>query len=178
MMDETPITIAEYDPEWATLFGQEQEQLQPWLGEYTARIEHVGSTAVPGLKAKPIIDITAVVTDVAGLWGDVDKLNAVLGYELSHIPSDHLFLQRTDAAGQLYNLHLIRDSNGVWESDLLFREYLRANPDVRDEYGRVKREAAEAHPNNIAAYNNAKADFIESLLEQARADDSIQIPDR
>jgi GrpB-like predicted nucleotidyltransferase (UPF0157 family) len=174
-MDETPITIDEYDPRWQTLFEQEQRRLQTWIGEYTGRIEHVGSTAVPGLGAKPIIDITAVVTDLGGLWGDLDKLKAALGYELSHIPSQHLYLQRLDETDQMYNLHLIRESNELWRTDLLFREFLRANPDTRAEYEAIKREAAEAHPNDLSAYNRSKRAFIESVVERARADDSTEI---
>lgn len=176
-MDETPITIAKYDPAWADQFEEERQRLHVWISEYTTRIEHVGSTSVPGLGAKPIIDITAVVTDVDGFWSDLDKLSAAFGYELSHIPGPHLMLQRTDRSGQMYNLHLVRKSNDLWKADLLFREYLRANPDVCDEYEAVKREAAAAHPNDIDAYNETKGDFCQSILERAKADDSIGVPD-
>lgn len=176
-MDETPITIAEYDPEWVTRFEEERERVLKVLSDYTARIEHVGSTSVRGLGAKPIIDITAVVTDIDGLWSDIDKLAAGFGYGLSHVPGDWLLVQRTDDTGQMYNLHLIRESSDQWRSDLLFREYLRANPGVRDEYETVKREAATSHPNDIDAYNQAKADFCQSVVERARDDDSIQVPE-
>ena len=175
-MDETPISIVEYNPEWPELFDEERKRLQVWIDDFTARIEHVGSTSVPGLGAKPIIDITAVVTDVDGLWGNLDKLSAAFGYELSHIPGEHLLLQRTDITDQMYNLHLIRNSNNLWKTDLLFREYLRANPDVRDDYEAVKRQAAKDHPTNIDAYNEAKGDFMEFVLEQALADDSNEVP--
>lgn len=177
-MDETPIRVVEYNPDWADQFEVERRRLERVLTEYTARIEHIGSTSVEGLSAKPIVDITAVVTDVNGLWGDLDKLSAGFGYRLSHIPTDWLFLQRTDDSGDSYNLHLIRETNDQWKDDLLFREYLRANPDVRDEYATVKREAAESHPNSIDEYNAAKGDFCSSVLERAKADDSIEIPDR
>ena len=176
-MDETPIRIVEHDPEWATRFEDERKRLEACIGEYTDRIEHVGSTSVPGLGAKPIIDVTAVVTDIEGLWGDLDKLKAVFGYELSHIPADWLFLQGTGDAGQQYNLHLIRRSSEHWKHDILFREYLRANPNVRDEYEAVKREAAAAHRNDINGYNAAKNEFCDSVLERALADDSIGVPD-
>lgn len=176
-MDETPIRIVEHDPEWAARFEEERKRLGPWIGEYTDRIEHVGSTAVPGLAAKPIIDVTAVVTDVESLWGDLDKLKAVLGYELSHVPADWLFLQRIDDASQGYNLHLIERSSEHWKHDLLFREYLRANPAVSDEYEAVKREAAAANRNDIDGYNAAKGEFCDSVLERALADDSIDVSD-
>ena len=184
-MDETPISVVEYDPNWAKQFESERQRLDKVLDEYTTRIEHIGSTSVEGLSAKPIIDITAVVTDVKGLWGDLDKLSAGFGYRLSHIPTDWLFLQctgdtgqfRTGDSGRSCNLHLIPESNDQWKNDLLFREYLRANPDVRDEYATVKQKAAESHPNDIDEYNAAKNDFCASVLERAKADDSIEIPD-
>ncbi|RYJ14256.1 GrpB family protein [Halogeometricum borinquense] len=175
-MDETPITIAEYNPEWPDIFERERQRLASVLDEYTARIEHIGSTSVPGLAAKPIIDITAVVTDIDGCWGDLDKLSAVFGYELSSIPSDWLFVQRTDESGQLYNLHLISAADDQWKQDLLFREYLRTYPDVRDEYASVKRSAAESNPNDITAYTYSKNEFCQSVLERARADDTIEVP--
>lgn len=176
-MDETPIRIAEYTSEWADQFVAERQRLEMVLDAYTSRIEHIGSTAVPGLGAKPVIDIVAVVTDVTGVWGDLDKLSAGFGYRLSHIPTEWLFLQRTSDAGQAYNLHLVRESNEQWKDDLLFRDFLRANPDVRNEYETVKREAAETHPNDIDAYNETKSDFCASILERAKADDSVEISD-
>jgi GrpB-like predicted nucleotidyltransferase (UPF0157 family) len=175
-MDETPIEIVAHDPEWVERFEAERRRLRTWIGAYTARIEHVGSTAVPGLAAKPVVDVTAVVTDVDGLWGDLDKLAAALGYRLSHVPDRHLFLQRRDDDGQAYNLHLIRESNDLWRGDLRFREYLRATPDAREEYEAAKREAAAAHPGDIDAYNEAKGDVAGAILERAEADDSIDVP--
>ncbi|MFC4450545.1 GrpB family protein [Halorussus aquaticus] len=176
-MDETPITIHDYDPEWPETFEAERRRIGALLAEYTARIEHIGSTAVPGLGAKPVIDVLAVVTDLPEVWGDLDKLSAGFGYELSHIPADWLFVQRTDGSGQQYNLHLVRESNDQWKDDLLFREYLRTYPDVRDEYETVKRDAAESHPDDINAYNAAKDDFCRSVLSRARADDAVVVPE-
>lgn len=177
-MNETPIEIVEYRSEWADRFEAERRRLEMVLDEYTTRIEHIGSTSVQGLGAKPIIDITGVVTDVNGLWGDLDKLSAGFGYRLSHVPGDWVLLQRTDDTGQSYNLHLIGESNDQWKDDLLFREYLRTNSDVRDEYETVKRQAAKMHPNDIDAYNEAKGDFCASVLERAQTDDAIEEPSR
>jgi GrpB-like predicted nucleotidyltransferase (UPF0157 family) len=185
-MDETPIRVVEYNPDWPDQFASEWQRLNKILNEYTTRIEHIGSTSVEGLSAKPIIDITAVVTDVKGLWGDLDKLSAGFGYQLSHIPTDWAFLQCTGDTGQYrtgdfnqsYNLHLILESNDQWKNDILFREYLRANPDVRDEYATVKQEAAESHPNSIDEYNATKNDFCASVLERAKADNSVKVPDK
>ena len=176
-MDETPIRIHDYDPEWAEQFEAERRRIGTWLDEYTTRIEHIGSTSVRGLGAKPVIDALAVVADLPGVWGDLDNLSTFYGYELSHVPGDWLFLQRTDDSEQLYNLHLIPEADDQWREDLLFREYLRANPDVRDEYETVKREAAQAHPDDIDAYNAAKAEFCRSIVSRAKSDDSVTVPD-
>jgi GrpB-like predicted nucleotidyltransferase (UPF0157 family) len=176
-MDETPIRVVDYNPSWADQFESERQRLGTVLDEYTGRIEHIGSTSVEGLPAKPIVDVTAAVTDVDGLWGEVDKLAAGLGYRLSHVPGDWLFLQRSGDEGGSFNLHLIPESNEQWRDDLRFREYLRANPAVRDEYTAVKREAAEEHRNDIDGYNAAKSEFCASVLERARADESIVVPE-
>lgn len=175
-MDETPIEIVDYDPEWSNRFQSERDRIAPIIGDYTTRIDHIGSTSVPELAAKPIVDCMAVVTDSTGLLGNIDHLSTWYNYELSHVPGDWLLLQREDDDGQAYNLHLIPESCKEWQRNLLFREYLRTDPEARDEYESVKREAAAAHPEDIDSYNRAKSDCLQSILKDARADDSITVP--
>lgn len=176
-MDETPIEIVDHDPEWSNRFRAERDRIAPIIEEYTTRIDHIGSTAVPGLAAKPIVDCLAVVEDSRGLFGNVDHLSTWFDYEISHVPGDWLLLQREDDDGQAYNLHLIPDSCDEWRRDLRFREYLRTYPDARDRYESVKREAAAAHTENLHGYNDAKSDCVQSILEKARIDESVTVPE-
>lgn len=133
-MDETPITIHDYDPAWRESFEEERERIDPVVGAHATRIEHVGSTSVRGLGAKPIVDLTAVIDDLAGLWGGLDQLKVWYGYHVSSVPGDWLMLQRTDEDGQAYNLHLIPEDSDRWRDDLLFRELLRSDPETREKY--------------------------------------------
>jgi GrpB-like predicted nucleotidyltransferase (UPF0157 family) len=175
-MDETPIEIVDHRSEWRDRFQAERDRIAPLIEEFAIRIDHVGSTAVPGLAAKPIVDCMAVVGDSEGLLGNVDHLSTWFGYEISHVPGDWLLLQREDDDGQAYNLHLIPESCSAWRRNLRFRDYLRTHPEARGEYESVKREAAAAHPENIDGYNEAKSECVQSILEDARADDSITVP--
>ncbi|WP_436907673.1 GrpB family protein [Halosimplex marinum] len=176
-MDETPIEIVDHDPAWSDRFRAERDRIGPLVEEYATRIDHIGSTSVPGLAAKPIVDCMAVVGDSDGLVGNVDRLSTWFGYEISHVPGDWLLLQREDDDGQAYNLHLIPESREEWQRNLRFREYLRRYPEARAEYESVKREAAAAHPENIDGYNDAKSDCVQSILEDARADESVTVPE-
>jgi GrpB-like predicted nucleotidyltransferase (UPF0157 family) len=176
-MDKTPIEIVGYDPEWSNCFQSERDRIAPLIGDYTTRVDHIGSTSVPELAAKPIVGCMAVVTDSAGLLGNVDHLSTWFNYELSHVPGDWLLLQREDDNGQAYNLHLIPESREEWRRNLLFREYLRTYPEAREKYESVKREAAAAHTENLEGYNDAKSDCLQSILADARADESITVPE-
>lgn len=175
-MDETPIEIVDHDSEWRDRFQTERNRITPILEDCTTRIDHIGSTSVPELAAKPIIDCMAVVSDAEGMLGNVDHLSTWFGYEISHVPGDWLLLQREDEDAQAFNLHLIPESCEEWRRNLRFREYLRDTPEARERYESVKREAAAAHPEDIDSYNSAKSDCLQSILEDARADDSVTVP--
>ena len=168
-MSEEPISLVPYDPAWPQLFEQERAELEavlrPWLA---GPIEHIGSTAVPGLTAKPVIDIMAGVRDLtasAAARGAV----ATLGYQYFPYRPDvmHWFCKPSPER-RTHHLHLVPVSSGLWADRLLFRDHLRGSAGAAAEYGALKAALAERYRLDREAYTDAKGDFVRSILERAR----------
>jgi GrpB-like predicted nucleotidyltransferase (UPF0157 family) len=162
-----PIQLAEYDPQWPRLFEREAGRVQAVLGERVLLLEHVGSTSVPGLAAKPRIDMLLVVADSAGEPAYVPALEAA-GYVLRIREPDwyeHRMFNRADTA---LNLHVF--SVGCPEIDrmLLFRGWLRGHPADRQLYERTKRELARREWKYTQNYADAKTAVVEEILARAR----------
>ncbi|MCU1668888.1 MAG: hypothetical protein JWP40_1815 [Blastococcus sp.] len=159
------ITLARYDPDWPRLFNREADRLRSVLGEEALRIEHVGSTSVPGLIAKPIIDILLVVPDAADEPRYVPQLEAV-GYVLRiREPEwfEHRLFKGPDTS---INLHTF--SSGVTEAErmLRFRDRLRDDDAARDLYACTKRQLAQRTWRHVQDYADAKTAVIQEILDQ------------
>jgi GrpB-like predicted nucleotidyltransferase (UPF0157 family) len=164
-----PIQIVDYDPEWPRLFEREAERVQAALGDRVLLLEHVGSTSVPGLAAKPKIDMLLVVADSADEPAYVPSLEAA-GYVLRvREPDwyDHRMFKGPDTD---INLHVY--SSGCPEIDryLLFRDWLRSNASDRRLYERTKRELARKDWKYTQNYADAKTAVVEEILARARED--------
>ena len=168
-MAEEPIRIQPYDPAWPALFEEERVHLEsvlrPWLA---GAVEHIGSTAVPGLAAKPVIDIMA---GVRGLSSSLDARAAVapLGYVYYPYRADvmHWFCKPSPAR-RTHHLHLVPVESPLWADRLLFRDYLRRSPGAAAKYAALKTALAERHRSDREAYTDAKSDFVRSILVRAR----------
>lgn len=152
-----PDVVVPYDTEWPAIFERErnrlEEALAPWL---EGGIHHIGSTAVPGLAAKPIIDMLAGVRDLAEARAAAPRLEA-LGYRYrEHRPEAHLFVM--DDRG----VHLTEPGSDLWRERLAFRDALRADPELRREYEEWKRQHAGAD-----GYTASKWDFVARVLTGA-----------
>jgi GrpB-like predicted nucleotidyltransferase (UPF0157 family) len=163
------VVISDYDPRWRELFDAEAARLRAVLGGRALRIEHTGSTSVPGLAAKPVIDIILVVADSADERGYLPSLEAA-GYCLQiREPEwyEHRMLKGPDAD---INLHVF--SAGCVEIDrvLMFRDWLRESAADRELYERTKRGLAESEWSSVQDYADAKTAVIEEILERARAE--------
>jgi GrpB-like predicted nucleotidyltransferase (UPF0157 family) len=164
-----PIQIVDYDPEWPRLFERESERVRSVLGDRVLLLEHVGSTSVPGLAAKPRIDMLLVVADSADESAYVPTLEAA-GYVL-HIREqdwyEHRLFKGPDTA---INLHVF--SPGCPEIDrmLLFRNWLRNNTPDRELYKRTKRELARKDWKYTQNYADAKTEVVEEILKRAQSD--------
>lgn len=161
------VRIAAYDPLWPREFEAEAARLERACG-LPLRLEHAGSTAVPGLAAKAIIDILAGVPSRASRAPYVTAI-VQLGYEhmgAFGIPGRNYFRR---GSPRTHHVHLVSWSSKFWRDELLFRDYLRAHDDVAREYAALKRELAAAFPDDSRQYTEEKAPFITSVLRRARA---------
>ncbi|GAA4526841.1 GrpB family protein [Amycolatopsis samaneae] len=162
------VTLAEYDPEWPKLYEREAERIRAALGDRILVLEHVGSTSVPGLCAKPIIDILLEVPDSDDEDAYVPDLEAA-GYRLNIREPDwekHRCFKGPDTN---VNLHVYSPGNGQTERYRLFRERLRSHPGELARYERTKRELAAREWKYIQNYADAKTPVIDEIIERARA---------
>ncbi len=161
------------DPEWATKAECFAAEIRDLLGGwFSGPVAHVGSTAVPGLAAKPIIDLQATATDPAAAMAA--RQHALAAASWFFVPREldqrawRWFIVRADAAGRhrLAHLHLMRPDEPRWHEQLAFRDALRASPALTEEYARLKAHAAREHRNDREAYTDAKQAFVRRALSQ------------
>jgi GrpB-like predicted nucleotidyltransferase (UPF0157 family) len=164
-----PVQIVDYDPEWPRLFEREAERIQAALGDRVLLLEHVGSTSVPGLAAKPKIDVLLVVANSADEPAYVPSLEAA-GYVLRIREPDWYEHRMFKGPDTDVNLHVF--SPGCPEIDrmLLFRDWLRSNASDRHLYERTKRELARKDWKYTQNYADAKTAVVEEILVRARGD--------
>ena len=166
-----PVQIAEYDPAWPALFERERGLIAGALGDLAAAIEHVGSTAVPGLGGKPVIDMMVAVRDVFDEGQRCVAPLEGLGYEYKGelgIPGRLYFRKFTDGR-RSHQIHMVEHGSDLWERHILFRDYLRRHPDEARGYYELKVRRAERFGTDRLGYNEAKTEFIEAALVRARA---------
>ncbi len=172
------VCIVPYNPQWPELFQSERDHLRSCLPiELLGRIEHFGSTAVPGLAAKPIVDILVEVTDLQATQTQIVPVLEAQGYDYFWRPTtateDGLpfyawFIKRTSTGARTHHIHMVEPHFPHWEC-LCFRDYLIAHPDVAQKYLRLKLHLAATHPNDREAYTNGKTEFIASIMPRALA---------
>jgi len=162
-----PILLVDYNPAWPELFAREEKRIRAALGERALEIEHAGSTSVPGLAAKPVIDIVLVVPDSANEAAYVPQLEAA-GYVLRIREPDwfeHRLLKGPDTN---VNVHVFSPGCAEVERMLLFRDWLRRNESDRELYERAKRELAQKEWNYVQDYADAKSALVEEIIARAR----------
>jgi GrpB-like predicted nucleotidyltransferase (UPF0157 family) len=159
------VRLVPHHREWSALFVQEAARIRQALADKTVWIEHVGSTAVAGLIAKPILDIIVAVEDASNAAEAVRRLEGI-GYEF--IPEDpvedRLFLVRGSPDARQIHLSLAEPSSSCWRDHVLFRDCLRAQPRAMAAYAALKGALAARHPEDRAAYTVGKAAFIHQVI--------------
>ena len=161
------VVLAEYDPEWPNWFARAAEQIRGALGDTVLRLDHVGSTSVPDLAAKPLIDINLVVDDTTDEAAYVPELEA-LGYVLRVREPDwyeHRLLRGYDPP---VNLHVFPPGCEEIERMLVFRDWLRTNDQDRELYARTKRELASKEWKYVQNYADAKTAVVRQILDRAQ----------
>jgi GrpB-like predicted nucleotidyltransferase (UPF0157 family) len=165
------IVVVDYDPSWASWFEQLCSRLRTVLGD-DAKIDHVGSTSVPGLAAKPIIDLDVVVPSDEAVRPVVEQLESI-GYRWRGdlgVLGREAFAPPADAGLPLHHLYVVVEDNRAHQDHWLLRDLLRADPTSRARYAALKRANAESANRDIDVYVESKADFVAELLARARAE--------
>jgi GrpB-like predicted nucleotidyltransferase (UPF0157 family) len=161
------VRVASYSVEWQRLFAEEKSRLLAAVGGYVLDIQHVGSTSVPGLAAKPIIDIGIAVRSYEEASVCVEPI-VQLGYAYrgeNGIPRRRYFERGSPRS---HHLHINEVDSRAWANQILFRDYLIQHPEIAREYAAIKMALALENPSDRDAYLVAKAPFIERVLRLAR----------
>lgn len=164
------VLLKPYDPQWPALYETARAEIASCIGPHILRIDHVGSTSIPGLSAKPTIDILVGVRN----WNEARITIAPLadigwGYVGEHgIPRRHYFRRGTVRGRRTHHLHMLETTHPEWNAMLAFRNYLRGHPDAAADYERLKLDLARRNLDG-PGYQEAKAPFIQGILERARS---------
>lgn len=159
------VRLVPHDPRWAEAYRREAERLRQALGVHALEIAHIGSTAVPGLAAKPLLDIMVAITSLEER-GAVIPLLENAGYEFrphDTLPERLFFIAGVPEARRV-NLSLAKLGSAFWRDHLAFRDILRARPEVAAAYARLKADLAQQYPGDRLAYTAAKGEFITGVL--------------
>lgn len=161
------VEIVTYQAEWPGLFEHERGRITAAIGEHVLDVQHVGSTSIPGMPAKPIIDIGIAVNNFEEAQVCIAPMQA-LGYEYKGefgIPRRHYFIK---GEPRTHHVHMVEKDSHDWEAMNLFRDYLRVHQEAAREYADLKLRLACEHRNDRETYTDRKGPFIQMVLEQAK----------
>lgn len=163
------IKLVKYAPTWAITYQQERELITTALKQEVADIQHIGSTAVPGLSAKPIVDILIAVNQLAAAEKYSIHLQTI-GYEYIYYAEniDRLFFRK--GTPRTHHVHIVEYGSWTYWRHILFRDYLFAHPETAQQYEQLKREMAIKFKTDRNAYTDSKTEFIRSIVAQALAE--------
>jgi GrpB-like predicted nucleotidyltransferase (UPF0157 family) len=164
------IVVVDYDPAWPRSFEQIRDLVGPAVGDVALRVEHVGSTSVAGLAAKPIIDVDVVVATEDDVDAAIARL-ATIGYRWRGdlgVAGRQAFAAPAEGTLGRHHLYVVVENNRAHLDHVLLRDLLRADPDARQRYAALKRQNAESANGDIDAYVAAKAELVAELLTRAR----------
>jgi GrpB-like predicted nucleotidyltransferase (UPF0157 family) len=172
------ICLQPYDPTWSVAFARESRAVVAALGDVVLTIHHIGSTAIPGICAKPVIDILAVVRDLRALDSETSKMEA-LGYEAMGefgIAGRRYFRKDDKQARRTHQIHAFAEGSPQIARHVAFRDFMRAHPAHAADYDALKQKLALLHPENIGAYTDGKDAFIAKIDAWAAERRSPRLP--
>ena len=167
-IDKRRVEVVSYNPNWREMYKEESEKIKNILNDIVIDIHHIGSTAIPGIKAKPVIDILVEVKDIEG----VDQYNhkmKELGYEAM---GEYGILKRRffrkGENNRTHHIHIFQVGNEEIKRHINFKEYLIAHPDKAREYSKLKEKLANKYSYDVENYSNSKSDFIKKIDRKAK----------
>lgn len=173
-----PVIVVAHDPDWAEKAENEATQIKSALGKIVQAIHHIGGTSIPGIYAKPIIDLLLVVGSIEAL-DDKTSAMEMLGYEARGeygIPGRRYFRKSNAQGIRSHHVHSFEKGHAEVFKHLVFRDYMIAHPDEADAYARLKIRLAAAHPDDIEAYVDGKDSFIKEHITKGMIWHSKEVP--
>jgi GrpB-like predicted nucleotidyltransferase (UPF0157 family) len=167
------VCLVEHDPEWAALFAIEAVNLRERIGQLVADIQHVGSTAVPGLPAKPILDIAVAVSAPETIAVVASRLRASGYLDRGDAARDggYLLVKESSPDVRIVHLHIVEQSDDQWRHYIAFRDVLRRDATIRRRYADLKRTLAERCQDDRKSYTALKENFIKGVLSHSAGQD-------
>jgi GrpB-like predicted nucleotidyltransferase (UPF0157 family) len=165
----TKVEVVPHDPRWRDAFDAEAKRVAAALGPDAVAIHHVGSTAIPGIHAKPVIDLLVEVRDVAAIDARSAMMESI-GYEVMGeygIPGRRYFRKDDPRGTRTHQVHAFLAGSGEVERHLAFRDYMIAHPADAQRYGELKRKLAEQYPRDMDGYMDGKDGFIKEMDRRA-----------
>lgn len=165
-----PVSIVDYDPSWPILYEEEKRRILEIAGHKVLRIEHIGSTAVPSLGAKPIVDMMAGVRQRSDADECLPLLERIGYLDVTPEPdnSEWYYCLGKGPHSPGYHLHLVKFMSGHWRRHILFRDFLRTHPEVAQQYYELKERLAIRYGTDRVGYTDAKTSFINSVISRAK----------
>jgi len=170
-LDNDQVVIVEYDPRWPVAYTEEKIAVCAALTGMLTDIQHIGSTAIPGLRAKPVIDLLVIVPRFEAIPAYAQRLEP-LGYTHSYQPMEPVRIFFRKGQPRTHHLHIVEDGSYECRRLLLFRNYLLQHPETAFEYEALKRELAERFAEDRPRYTESKTDFIQGVIALADAENN------
>ncbi len=162
------VKLENYNEKWKDIFEEESKLISSKINKFLIGIQHIGSTAIPGIAAKPIIDIAVAIDSLSNVE-KIIKLLHELGFQYrgeQGIPGRHLFV-KGDEENRTHHLHVVENDHHEWKTHILFRDYLKSNSKVAKEYSNLKIELAKKYEFDREKYTEGKSEFIQKIIEKA-----------
>ena len=162
-LENNVVSLNDYTPLWADLYREEEGRIRAAVGHLIVDLQHIGSTAIPGIKAKPILDMMAGVTQLEKAILCKAPLEAI-GYDYiadADIANDYVFGK---GVARTHYLHVVEYGGAKWINHLCFRDRLRSDPELAQAYGRLKEELSREFSDSRAKYHDAKSKFISAVV--------------
>jgi GrpB-like predicted nucleotidyltransferase (UPF0157 family) len=163
------VEVVPHNPQWRAAFEAEAKSIANAIGENVVAIHHIGSTAIPNIYAKPIVDLLIEVRDITEVDGQSSAMQS-LGYEVKGefgIPGRRYFRKDNQQGIRTHQIHAFETGSEQIERHLAFRDYMIAHPEDARKYSELKRKLAEEHPENMDGYIDGKDDFVQEIDRRA-----------
>jgi len=160
------VQIVAYRSEWKDIFSSEAERIKEFAGDINLQVEHIGSTSVKGLIAKPIIDIAIGVGSKKDILTLVRRLSdaGYLDHGDQHGSGSYLVIRESEPGVRVLHIHIVENTDVQWQNYLAFRDCLRNDKRVRNAYARLKKSLAQKFPEDRKSYTDGKDDFVKQVL--------------